>query len=733
MSDKNRETALVLAAKNGNTNAFEELYKLYFEKIYALAQMTVKNSADAEDILQTTFVKAWQNIDKLDNPAAFNTWLQRIAINECNSLLRRSKPNLSIEDESEDGEIMQIESDLLLPEQYAERDDLSSRLRKIINELSVVQKETILLYYFNEMSIEEIAEIMDCSEGTVKSRLFLARKAIRTEIEEQEKKTGEKFYGAAGVALIPFAGVFIRQIQKSGISAKTAAGIYSQINNALFSAPVGQTSAAHSVANTARTATGAAKHAAVAAKASFPLWGKLAAGVVAIGLVAGGGVFAWKTITNPKTDNIEATEAIAVVQKEASQEPQTVAPTEAPTVVDIDPAELSDSLYQFIYQFNFAYTGGEGESVRDYDCNNLDNIYDKLVGMIASHPSCLNLTIYPGESALEDWTVNSDPLKMYDDYGYVAFDEDTVLWAMHNILNIPEETCSDMLQATLSADKSQFAPQHGQYLYEYELDGKKYLYNRLSGIGDPGYQLTYKTVRYDGNKYYIVYDRTASYYSGGVLETNYVEVSEKVIDGKSYWTLYRSTNKIPELPAVTKSADENTDPPIEPATNSIETTDYKQLYIDYLNSMEKSYFSGELFYINDDDVPELIIHTDTGAHASVYQLCWIEDGTVQNEEIAAGVFTYREKTGELFSYIGGMMNSGWHFLMFDGDSCYVTKNGTMDVDDYSSGYTTYYKINDEEVSEEEYKSSSDDAFNWDRIKSENLVNQSSLIEYIRNY
>ena len=173
------DKALVFAAKNGNNKCFEELYRCYYDKIYALAKTTVKNSEDAEDILQMTFIKAWQCIGGLADPAAFGTWLQRITLNQCYSLLRSRKPQQSVDDEGENGEIMQLESDLMLPEQYAERSDLSARLQSIIDELSAVQRETIMLYYFNGMTVEEIARTMDCSEGTVKSRLFLASKCLK--------------------------------------------------------------------------------------------------------------------------------------------------------------------------------------------------------------------------------------------------------------------------------------------------------------------------------------------------------------------------------------------------------------------------------------------------------------------------------------------------------------------------------------------------------------------------
>lgn len=310
------EEALVFAAKNGNTKCFEELYKIYYDKIYALAITMVKNSADAEDVLQITFVKAWQSIDKLENVSAFNTWIQRITINQCNSMLRGKKQNYSIDDESEDGEILQIESDLLLPEQYAEREDLSIRLKEIVDDLSIVQRETILLYYYNELSVEEIAETMDCSVGTVKSRLFLARKAIKTEIEEKEKKSGEKFYG---VAIIPFASLFIKQVKSFVISGEKASEIFSGISNTLFNTPLRKVSInpKHSEPSngtkgfnstspndnlsspdSSLNASNMAKSGVASStiKNSFPLWAKIVSFITAIGVLTGGGIFVWNIL-----------------------------------------------------------------------------------------------------------------------------------------------------------------------------------------------------------------------------------------------------------------------------------------------------------------------------------------------------------------------------------------------------------------------------------------------------
>lgn len=346
------EEAIVFAAKNGNGKCFEELYKLYYDKIYAIAYTMVKNSTDAEDILQNTFIKAWQNINRINDPAAFNTWLQRITINECNAILRKKKPDFSIENEGDNGELLQFESDLMLPEQYAERADLSERLKKIIDDLSVVQKETILLYYYSEMSIEEIAQTMDCSQGTVKSRLFLARKAIKTEIEEKERKTGERFYSVQGIALVPFAILFVSQIKSCAIPADKAMLILSGIAKGLGNAPVGYVTPAAGAnsgagfsAGTAAS-SGAASGAAAGATsgaaassamlASIPMWAKIVAAVTAAALFVAGLSVGLMNLIGNNNDNDQIVPIVETVTRETQKVPATEKVTETKKVPETE-------------------------------------------------------------------------------------------------------------------------------------------------------------------------------------------------------------------------------------------------------------------------------------------------------------------------------------------------------------------------------------------------------------
>ena len=243
MAMNEHDISLVTSAKDGNTQAFEELYDRYYGKIFALARMTVKNEADAEDILQQAFISAWRNMNGLTSPEAFSTWLQKITLNHCYSLLRRKNITILMDAESETEDFSEEISDEFLPAVYAERDDLRSRLGKILDSLSEVQKQTIVLYYFNEQKVEEIAYIMECNVGTVKSRLFLARKAIRAEVEEEERKSGEKFYGIAGIPMLSLGELVSQYVNSQALSGEISSGVLAALSETISGEAVGSATA----------------------------------------------------------------------------------------------------------------------------------------------------------------------------------------------------------------------------------------------------------------------------------------------------------------------------------------------------------------------------------------------------------------------------------------------------------------------------------------------------------
>ncbi len=214
MRDDDLQLSLVWQAKNGNAQALNALLDANNGKIYAAAYALLKNREDAEDAMQQALIAVWQNIGKLAAPEAFETWLYRVTYTRSLNILKSRKNNEMVI-ENDIGDMPQaalLESNLMLPQVYAEREDLRKRLFRIIDSLSAVQRESIVLYYFNDRSVAEISEIMDCSENTVKSRLYLARHSIKTRIEEQERKSGERFYGVA-VGVLPI-GYFVEELIK---------------------------------------------------------------------------------------------------------------------------------------------------------------------------------------------------------------------------------------------------------------------------------------------------------------------------------------------------------------------------------------------------------------------------------------------------------------------------------------------------------------------------------------
>ena len=356
MAINEQEIMLVRAVQNKDQKSFEKLYTKYYKKIYAIAFATTKNVSDAEDILQITFSKVWQSISSLDDPSAFNTWVQKIAINESKTLLNKRKPSVSIDDEEDDSSVTELESDLMLPEVYAEKEDLSARLRQIIYELSDVQRQTITLYYFDNLTISEIAQIMDCTEGTVKSRLYLARKAIRTEIEDQERKTGTKFFGIVGIPVLPFAKIFVGQVEQSLISESTAAVIYAKINSDVLTSA---STAASTASETAKAvaATAAKKGISSTAKAIIGV----ISGVVVIGITAG--TLIGVNISG-KSDSDVTTTTAAVATVEDTTEVQTTEPSTVPEYLDAYKAYKSVLENDKTSIRNFTWQLGEGNESR---------------------------------------------------------------------------------------------------------------------------------------------------------------------------------------------------------------------------------------------------------------------------------------------------------------------------------------------------------------------------------
>lgn len=235
MAMTEQQVQLVVAAQNGNIKSFEELFAIYHEKVYALVRMMIRNPHNAEDILQETFITAWRKLNTLETPPAFSVWLQIIAKDLCNIHLKKKYMAILLDAEQDIEYVGTKESEESLPAIYAERADLKERLGQTIDDLSEVQRQAIVLYYFNELTVDEISDVMKCSVNTVKIRLFLARKTIQTEIQELEHKSGEMLCDVAGIPMLPFGRLIRLYMASLAIGQRSTDASLSAITNSILS------------------------------------------------------------------------------------------------------------------------------------------------------------------------------------------------------------------------------------------------------------------------------------------------------------------------------------------------------------------------------------------------------------------------------------------------------------------------------------------------------------------
>ncbi|MCD8375293.1 MAG: sigma-70 family RNA polymerase sigma factor, partial [Oscillospiraceae bacterium] len=188
-------------AKNNEERGFNFLYQnTYKSKLY-LALQYMKNEEDAQDVLQDAYVKAILNLHSLQNTEKFTAWLRRIVANTAKNALVKKNPvsfsDVSSESEDEPFEF-QIEDDDInhQPELSYTKEETRQLVRELIDSLSEEQRICVLMFHIEGASIREIAEALDCTENTVKSRLNYGRKNIKKKAEALQKK-GYKLYGLA--------------------------------------------------------------------------------------------------------------------------------------------------------------------------------------------------------------------------------------------------------------------------------------------------------------------------------------------------------------------------------------------------------------------------------------------------------------------------------------------------------------------------------------------------------
>lgn len=197
--EKEEIKTLVLQAAQGNRAAFGALYEETGRVVYFTCLKLLANAQLAEDITQETFLTALQKLDTLTNPENFQTWVNRIAINLCKMHFRgNTDPEENSEDILED-----IPDEDLIPEEYVSNDAKRKIIMDIIDTvLTEEQRQSVILYYFDMLTVPEIADVMDCTTGTVTSRLSAARKKIKEAVLIYEENNNDRLHAAVPVFIL---------------------------------------------------------------------------------------------------------------------------------------------------------------------------------------------------------------------------------------------------------------------------------------------------------------------------------------------------------------------------------------------------------------------------------------------------------------------------------------------------------------------------------------------------
>lgn len=183
------EQLLVERSKKGDKEAFEHLVLLYENKVYTTAYRFMGNYADASDLAQDAFIKIYQALPGFRGDSSFGTWIFHITVNVCRDELRKRKrrPTVSLDDNS--GEYNNSTYDICSndpgPEEMLDRSETQAMIQSCLNTLSDDYREIIVLREIQELTYEEIAEVLGCSLGTVKSRLSRARQALKEKINKK--------------------------------------------------------------------------------------------------------------------------------------------------------------------------------------------------------------------------------------------------------------------------------------------------------------------------------------------------------------------------------------------------------------------------------------------------------------------------------------------------------------------------------------------------------------------
>ena len=368
MYDKAKLSENIIKLRQGDKNAFNDIYEMtYRNALFTAKKLLNDNEDDAWDVIQESYMQVLNKIETLENPDAFSGWFNMIIVNKAKEFLRKngriSKKTMSFDDvkvDSSDDENLTLDNVIEDEQQELElisspeQKELSKDIMALVDALGDDRREAILLHYFNDMSVKDIAASLGVNENTVKSRLFQARKELEKGVRALEKKKG-KLLGVTPISAVVWALRFTAA--HSAISSTTAAATLSAVT-------------AGTAAGVAASAGGTA-----AGVAGTSIAAKIIAGIVAASLV-GGGVAAGVGISRNVKEKPAAPAEESTSYNQNVDDDRSDGSPEKGEEFTVSDGKLSDTAYQTeelrygvkVSSQNYVYKTGNGtDSVRSID------------------------------------------------------------------------------------------------------------------------------------------------------------------------------------------------------------------------------------------------------------------------------------------------------------------------------------------------------------------------------
>lgn len=318
-------TQLVIDAQNGDAGAFEKLYKETIKFSYGTASLLLTNKEDIEDVLQNSYMYVSKYLKDLRNPESFTNWLKVIVKHECQKYISQNHKKIEIFSAVLNSKNFDLVEEEEIPLDLIEQREINQIVKEIVDKMPEDKRACIVLYYFERNTLPEIAEILGIPEGTVKSRLYKARKLLEKEFGKHRKKD-ERLLGISVIPLVTafFASQFKNAVVPAALAEGTALAATQAASAAAATATATSAGMVAGGASAGTASVGATTAGAVATGAvvSETLGTTIAAKVVAVAVAAavttGGGVATVNYVNEKKNVEPTSTSTSSVTEEYAT-------------------------------------------------------------------------------------------------------------------------------------------------------------------------------------------------------------------------------------------------------------------------------------------------------------------------------------------------------------------------------------------------------------------------------